>query len=67
MSLLPPPRRTLFPREVRAAQKRIHELQDRPIRRAVRVDHGYDVTGRSSNPGKGVPSASLLHYPDVRP
>jgi hypothetical protein len=57
--------------EVRAAQKGIHELRDLAgIRRAVRVDHGYDVTGRSFEPaGKRVPlpSASLLHYPDVGP
>ena len=58
-------------REVRAVQKRIHELRDLAgIRRAVRVDHGYDVTGSSFEPaGKRVPlsSASLLHDPDVRP
>src|SRR5690242_9766140 len=57
--------------EVRAAQQCIHELRDLTrIRRAVRVDHGDDVTGRSFEPaGKRVPlsPASLLHYPDVRP
>jgi hypothetical protein len=57
--------------EIRAAHKRVHELGDLArIRRAVRVDHGYDVTGSSFEPaGKRVPlsSASLLHYPDVRP
>jgi hypothetical protein len=58
-------------REVRAVQKRIHELRDLAgIRRAVRVDHGYDVTGSSFEPaGERVPlsSASLPHYPDVGP
>ena len=56
-------------REVRAAQQRVHELRDLArIRRAVRVDHGYDVTGRSFEPaGQRVPlsSASLPHQPDV--
>jgi hypothetical protein len=49
----------------------MHELRDLArIRRAVRVDHGYDVTGRSFEPaGKRVPlpSAGLLHHPDVGP
>src|SRR5215469_7089432 len=58
-------------REVRAAQKRVYELRDLTgIRRAVRVDHGYDVTGRSFEPaGERVPlaTASLLYYPDVGP
>ena len=72
MSLLPPPAANLCSLcEVRAAQKRLHELGDLArIRRAVRVDHGYDVTGRSFEPaGKRVPlsPASLLHYPDVGP
>ena len=57
--------------EVRAAQKRMHELRDLArIRRAVRVDHGYDVTGRSFEPaGERVPlsPAGLPHYPDVGP
>ena len=56
-------------REVRATQKRIHELGDLAwIRRAVRIDHGYHVTGRSFEPaGKRVtlPPAGLLHHPDV--
>src|SRR5262252_3675799 len=55
--------------EVRAAQQGLHEIRNLArIRRAVRVDHGYDVTGRSFEPaGKRVPlsPASLLHYPDV--
>ena len=55
--------------EVRAAQKRINELRDLArICRTVRVDHGYDVTGRSFEPaGEGVPlsTAGLLHDPDV--
>ena len=57
--------------EVRAAQKRIHERRDLArICRAVRVDHGDDVTGRSFEAaGKRVPlpAASLLHHPDVGP
>src|SRR5262249_57518156 len=57
--------------ETRAAQKRIPEYRDLArVRRAVRVDHGYDVTGRSfESAGKRVPlsSPSLLHYPDVGP
>src|SRR5215472_2959394 len=57
--------------EVCAAHKRMHELRDLTrIRRAVRVDHGYDVTGRSFEPaGERVPlsPASLLHHPDVGP
>src|SRR5215469_5548494 len=58
-------------REVRAAHKRIHKARDLArIRRAVRVDHGYDVTGRGFEPaGKSVPlsPACLLHYPHVGP
>ena len=57
--------------EVGAAQKRSHERRDLArIGRAVRVDHGDDVTGRSLEPaGQGVPlsPASLLHDPDVGP
>src|SRR6516225_49238 len=57
--------------EVRAAQQRIHEVRDLArIRRAVGVDHRYDVTGRSFEPaGERIPlsPASLLHYPDVGP
>src|SRR5437016_13066494 len=55
--------------EVRAAQQRLHEPGDLArVCRAVRVDHGDDVTGRSFEPaGKRVSlsPASLLHYPDV--
>jgi hypothetical protein len=58
-------------REVRAAQERLHKPRDLArVRRAVRVDHGDDVTGRSLEPaGKRVPftTASLLHDPDLGP
>jgi hypothetical protein len=57
--------------EVRSAHERTDELRDLAgIRRAVRVDHGDDVTGRGFEPaGKRVAlsAASLLDYPDVRP
>jgi hypothetical protein len=57
--------------EIRAAQKCMNELRDLArIRRAVRVDHGNDLAGRSFEAaGKRVPlaSASLLHYPHVGP
>src|SRR6516225_7086582 len=57
--------------EVCAAHERVHEPRDLTgIRRAVRVDHGYDVTGRSFEPaGERVPlaAASLLYDPDGGP
>src|SRR5258708_12033790 len=55
--------------KIRPAQKRVHELRDLArIRRAVRVDHGYDVTGRSFEPaGKRVPLSSPSPPPHPHP
>jgi hypothetical protein len=57
--------------EVRAAHQRLDEFRDLGrIRRAVRVDHGDDVTGGGFEPAGqrvALSSASLLHDDDVRP
>jgi len=52
-------------REVRAVQERMHEVRDLArIRRAVRVDHGYDVTSRGVEPAGERVSLSPASLPD---